>query len=276
VPELPEVETVARLIRPELVNRRVEAAAVTWPRTLGGVSVPRFRTRVVGARFERVWRRGKYIVMDFADDRGCIVGHLRMTGRMQVDGPGDEVNRFTKVSLTLDDGNVFRFIDVRKFGRFVWAPHPEDVLPPLGPEPLDKQFTADWFRQALGQRRRALKPLLLDQSFVAGLGNIYVDEALHAARLHPLRTSDTLNRAAATRLHEAIRVILAEAIEREGSSFDTFYRTPEGQPGAYQEQFGVYGRTGMPCPNCGRAIKRIVVGQRGTHLCTNCQRRPRS
>ena len=276
VPELPEVETVARMIRPGLVGRRVNRVEVSWTRTLGGVSVRHFRDKLVGARFERVRRRGKYIVMELADGRGCIVGHLRMTGRMQVDAPTDEANRFTKVSLTLDNDTVFRFIDVRKFGRFVWAPTANEVIPPLGPEPLSGEFTAEWFRNALRSRRRALKPLLLDQGFVAGIGNIYCDEALHAARLHPLRKSDTVRRPAADRLHAAIRAILEEAIEREGSSFDGFYRTPEGQPGAYQDQFHVYGRTGKPCPRCERAIRRIVVGQRGTHLCPTCQRAPRA
>jgi len=274
VPELPEVETVARLIRPHLVGRRVKDASVTWPRTLGKVSTAGFRKGVTGTTIQRVWRRGKYIVIDL-EPRRFLVGHLRMTGRMQVRAAGTDPSRHVKVSLDLDDGSVFEFIDVRKFGRLVLADNPEDVFPSLGPEPLSDAFTAEWFRAALKQRQRALKPLLLDQSFVAGLGNIYVDESLHAAKLHPLRRSNQLKRPAAVALHAAIRRILAEAIEREGSSFDTFYRTPEGQPGAYQEQFAVYGRTGKPCPRCGTTIRRLVVGQRGTHVCARCQRAPR-
>ena len=146
----------------------------------------------------------------------------------------------------------------------------------LGPEPLEDGFTAESFRRALLARRRVLKPLLLDQSFLAGLGNIYVDEALHRAGLHPLRRSDKLPKRATDRLHAEIRATLTEAIEREGSSFDAFYRTPEGQPGSYQHQFRVYGRAGQPCRTCGRPIRKLVVAQRGTHVCTHCQRAPRS
>ena len=125
------------------------------------------------------------------------------------------------------------------------------------------------------RRRRMLKPLLLDQQFLAGLGNIYVDEVLHRARLHPLRRSDTVGRARAAALHRAVRAVLQAAIEHQGSSFDAFYRTPEGQPGSYQHQFRVYGRDGKPCPRCGRTIRKSVVGQRGTHTCPRCQPRPR-
>jgi formamidopyrimidine-DNA glycosylase len=275
VPELPEVETVARLIRPRLVGRRIRRARVEWTRTLGGVSKARFLRGTEGRGIARVWRRAKYIVMDL-EPAGCIVGHLRMTGRMQVRAPDAERSPYARVSFDLDDGSVFEFIDVRKFGRLVLADEPGQVLPALGPEPLSDAFSGEWFRAALRKRKRALKPLLLDQSFVAGLGNIYVDEALFTAKLHPLRRADTVDARATKRLHGAIREILEDAIEREGSSFDRFYRTPEGQPGEYQSQFRVYGRTGNPCRRCGRAIKRIVVGQRGTHICTNCQRKPRT
>ncbi len=130
-------------------------------------------------------------------------------------------------------------------------------------------------RRELRARRRMLKPLLLDQSFVAGLGNIYVDEALHRTGLHPLRRSDRVPPAAADRLVDEIRATLEEAVEREGSSFDAFYRTPEGQPGSYQHQFRVYGRDGKPCRTCGRVVRKIVVAQRGTHYCTRCQPAPR-
>jgi len=275
MPELPEVETVARLIRPRLLGRSVVDARIDWPRSVGTMSTARFRKGVAGAAIDRVWRRGKYIVIDLGPGQ-CLVGHLRMTGRMQVREAGSDPSPYVKVALDLDDGSVFEFIDVRKFGRLILAARPEEVFPRLGPEPLSDEFTAAWFRAALRTRQRALKPLLLDQSFLAGLGNIYVDEALHAAKLHPLRRADRLAAKAADELHAAIRRILEEAIEREGSSFDAFYRTPEGQPGAYQHQFQVYGRAGKPCRRCGATVRRLVVGQRGTHVCPRCQRTPRT
>lgn len=278
MPELPEVETVVRLIRPALVGRRIEGTRVGWTRTLGGASRRAFERGVVGARFARVWRRGKYVVMDLergGDGAGCLVGHLRMTGRMHVEPPETDPGEYVRVALDLDNGRQFRFVDVRKFGRLVHAARPEDVFAELGPEPLSDEFTADRFRAGLRGKRRMLKPLLLDQAFVAGLGNIYVDESLHAAGLHPLRLSHRVPGPAADRLHAAIRTTLEAAIEREGSSFDAFYRTPEGRPGSYQDQFRVYGRDGLPCRTCGRTIRRIVVGQRGTHLCTRCQPAPR-
>lgn len=277
MPELPEVETVARLIRPGLEGRAVRAADVRWARTVGG-SAAAFRRAVVGARIARVWRRGKYVVLDLRRGRepaGCLVGHLRMTGRMHVEPRGTDPGPYGRVRLELDDGRDFHFVDVRKFGRLVFARRAEDVVGDLGPEPLGGDFTPEWLAAALRSRDRLLKPLLLDQEFVAGLGNIYVDESLFEARLHPLRSSARLTRADAGRLCAAVRGILAEAIRREGSSFDAFYRTPTGQPGSYQHQFKVYGRTGEPCRRCGRAVVRIVVGQRGTHLCTRCQPAPR-
>jgi formamidopyrimidine-DNA glycosylase len=167
------------------------------------------------------------------------------------------------------------FIDPRKFGRLRHTTELEAALPELGPEPLGSEFTPEWLAGALRGRARRLKPLLLDQAFLAGLGNIYVDEVLHLSRLHPLRHAAGLRRPAAERLHGAIQSTLAAAIAREGSSFDAFYRTPEGRPGSYQDQFRVYGRTGRPCPTCGTAVARLVVGQRGTHVCPRCQPRPR-
>jgi len=278
VPELPEVETVARLIRPALVGRRIRGARVRWPRSVGEAGPARFGRAVRGAEVERVWRRGKYLLFALARagrPAGVLVGHLRMTGRLHVEPAGRDPGPYARVSLALDDGRVLHFVDVRKFGRLEHAARPADRLPPLGPEPLGDEFTREWLAAALRSRRRLLKPLLLDQAFVAGLGNIYVDEALFRARLHPLRRSDALGRPAVAALHAEIRATLREAIEREGSSFDAFYRTPEGKPGSYQHQFQVYGRDGEPCRRCGRTIGKIVVGQRGTHLCRRCQPAPR-
>lgn len=276
MPELPEVETVARLVRPRLVGRTIEDVDVSWPRTLGGATRPAFARAVVGARIGRVWRRAKYIVFDLERDGeldGWLVGHLRMTGRMHVEAPGWDAGPYRRASLALDDGRVFHFIDVRKFGRLVFTGDLGACFAGLGPEPLEHEFTSEVFCAALRSRRRLLKPLLLDQSFVAGLGNIYVDEALHRARLHPLARSERVPRVRAVELHAQIQAVLSEAIEREGSSFDTFYRTPEGKPGDYQHQFQVYGRDGQACHTCGREIVKLVVGQRGTHVCPGCQGR---
>ena len=279
MPELPEVETVRRLVRPSLLGRRIESVRVEWLRTLAGDSVRRFRKAVVGARVCEVRRRAKYIVLELERDghaQGGIVVHLRMTGRLHVDRADEEMRPYTRVACRLDDDNELRFVDVRKFGRFRYAADPQELFCDLGPEPLGSAFQPQSFHDALHSRKRLLKPLLLDQSFLAGLGNIYVDETLHRTRLHPLVRSDRIRRPKAQELHAAIRSTLKEAIAREGSSFDTFYRTPEGQPGSYQDQFRVYGRTGQPCPVCGATIRRLVVGQRGTHVCPRCQRKPRA
>ncbi len=278
MPELPEVETVARLVRPKLEGRRLGAAIVHWPRTVGDAGPDAFTRNVEGARVARVWRRAKYVVCDL-ERRGRPAGHLsihlRMTGRLHVEPAAAEPSPYARVEVPLDRGGVLRFVDVRKFGRFEYRPTLDGVFDHLGPEPLGDEWDAARFARELRARSRQLKPLLLDQSFLAGLGNIYVDEALHRAGLHPLRRSDRVPAARARRLHDEIRATLAEAIEREGSSFDTFYRTPEGQPGSYQHQFRVYGRQGKPCRTCGRTLVKIVVGQRGTHLCTRCQPAPR-
>ena len=276
MPELPEVETITRLIRPRLEGRRIEGCEVRWTRTLGGLSRPAFAKAVVGSRLVRVYRRGKFFVADLEREgsaTGAIVGHLRMTGRVHVEPNGFDPGPYLKVQLALDDGTSFYFVDVRKFARLWYAREPADVLGPLGPEPLSAEFTADWLHAHLHSRRRAMKPLLLDQDFLAGLGNIYVDESLFRAGIHPLARSDRITRGRASRLHAAIRETLTEAIAREGSSFDVFYRTPEGNPGSFQDEFRVYGRKGKPCVACGAPIRRIVVGQRGTHFCPACQRR---
>ena len=278
MPELPEVETVRRQLEPVLVGREITGSRVSWARTLGGATRRQFASAVEGSRVTAVRRRGKYLIFDLARDAGpagVLVGHLRMSGRMHVVSPDAPAARWCRVELHLADGNTFQFVDVRKFGRLVHADHETDVLPALGPEPLGPDFTATWFAKALKGRRRRLKSLLLDQAFVAGLGNIYVDESLFEARLHPLRRADRVPQARAVALYEAIRETLDAAIAREGSSFDAFYRTPEGQPGSYQAQFKVYGRAGRPCRRCGRTLRRLVVDQRGTHVCTRCQPAPR-
>lgn len=275
MPELPEVETIVRQIRPGLVGRRVTGVRVLWARSVARPSVARFRAGLVGRKVDELFRRGKYFVARLSDVDGVssfLVGHLRMSGRLYLGAEREPP--YTRVALDLDDGHTLAFSDVRKFGRLALSARPEEAMPALGPEPFDPAVDARWLARELRGRRRALKPLLLDQSFLAGLGNIYVDESLHRARLHPLQRSDRAASKAAALL-DAIRAVLVAAIEAEGSSFDVFYRTPEGQPGAFQDEFLVYGRDGRPCRTCGATIVKIVVGQRGTHFCRRCQPTPR-
>ena len=285
MPELPEVETMARLIAPHVQARTIVRVEAPWERSLGGDSLAEFAGAVVGTRITAVSRRAKYIVMALTSEgrekpreaaaAGAILIHLRMTGRLYVKPAQEGLGPYTRVALELDDGHLLHFDDVRKFGRFTYSRDPAQTLAHLGPEPLGDALTDSLFSRTLRARKRKLKPLLLDQEFIAGLGNIYVDEALHRARLHPLRQAESVRPAQAKALVQAIRSILREAIKREGSSFDTFYRTPEGQPGSYQDQFHVYGRVGKGCRTCGAEIQKLVVGQRGTHICPRCQPAPR-
>ena len=278
MPELPEVETVARQIAPHVRGRCITGVRVLWERTLGGSTRRAFGRRVRGLTIDRVGRRGKHVVLETSRGgraAGALVVHLRMTGRLVPGEPPARIGPHTRAVLALDDGTALRFDDPRKFGRMTFAPDPAEFFAHVGVEPLGEAFTGAWLAQALRSRHRALKPLLLDQSIVAGLGNIYVDEALHRAGLHPERSSEQVPREQALRLHRAIRSLLRRAIERQGTSFDAAYRTPDGAPGAYQDRLRVYGREGEPCLGCGRAVRRIVVGQRGTHLCTRCQPAPR-
>jgi formamidopyrimidine-DNA glycosylase len=273
MPELPEVETVVRILRPRLEGRTITGAKVRWRRTVGARD---FERKVIGARVVRVWRRAKYIVADLerkSQPAGSIVGHLRMTGMLHVQPKAYERGTHDRVELSLDNGKVLHFTDPRKFGRLQFHADPKRLLSDLGPEPLSDEFTPEWLFDSLRARRRLLKPLLLDQSFIAGLGNIYVDESLHRAGLHPLARSGRITRASAGKLRDAIRAVLAEAIAREGSSFDAWYRTPDGNAGSFQDEFRVYGREGEACMKCDAPIQRIVVGQRGTHFCPKCQPR---
>jgi formamidopyrimidine-DNA glycosylase len=275
MPELPEVETVARLIRPHVVGRTITQVGVAWARSVGGKPAL-FARGARGARIRGLSRRAKFLRFDLergGAPAGALLCHLRMTGRLHVEATSRARDAYARVWLALDDGRTLHFDDVRKFGRFTYTADPERELADLGPEPLEPGFDGDWLAEALKQRRRALKPLLLDQTFLAGLGNIYVDESLHRAGLHPLRPSHRVAPPEAARLAREIRAVLAAAVAREGSSFDAFYRTPEGKPGGFQDEFRVYDRAGEPCTTCATPIRRIVVGQRGTHLCPLCQPR---
>ena len=283
MPELPEVETVARDLRGLVLGATISGARCYWDRTLRNVTPEAFATGVTGRRIEAVGRRAKLIVVELSGDVALTI-HLKMTGQLFVVPADQPEDGYIRLVLGLADGRELRFRDIRKFGKIglyrrdeatgelFSEPGGTGVFATTGPEPLDEAFTLKAFRARLRSRKGRLKPLLLDQTFIAGIGNIYADEALWSARLHPLRSARSLRPADERRLYLGIRRILAEAVERRGSSVDD-YTAPDGD-GTMQERLLVYQRAGEPCRRCGRLIRRIVVGGRATHFCSWCQRLP--
>lgn len=264
MPELPEVETILRALKPRVVGRRVLRFEATWPRQILP-SLDQVRARLVGRAVRSAGRRGKQLVFSLDDGTHLLV-HLRMSGRFEWRQPGESDPRHVRAELVLDDGETLLFCDARKFGRLRHVDDLEAATASLGPEPLEDGFTVELLAERLAPRHRLLKPLLLDQSFVAGLGNIYTDEALFRAGLHPERLASDLTADEVGRLHEAIRNVLELGIEQCGTSLDWIY------PGGHmQDYLQVYGRRGERCPRCGEWLRRIVVGQRSTHLCLRCQ-----
>lgn len=273
MPELPEVETVARDLRGLVTGATITGALVTWPRTIRSHDPESFAAAVAGRRVEAVGRRGKQLVVDLSGDAALTI-HLKMTGQLFVVPVGGSADPYVRATLWLDDGREIRFRDIRKFGRIGFYTGVPEPLADLGAEPLDEEFRLADFRRLIRGRRGRLKSLLLDQTFLAGVGNIYADEALWRARLHPLRSAASLRPPDERRLYLELRTVLAEAIERRGSSIDD-YTAPEGD-GSMQERLVVYQRAGEPCLRCGRPIRRVVVGGRATHFCSWCQRLPSS
>ncbi len=279
MPELPEVETIARALREggrngdPILGVSICRAHLLWPRTLAIPDPAHFLARLPGQQIQAINRRGKFLVLALSLDYLLI--HLRMSGDLRVEpqsGPGGDPLPFEqhdRLVIDLRDSRQdlrLAFNDPRKFGRVWMVPDPQQILGGLGPEPLDPYFTADELFRRLQSVRRQMKPLMLDQSFLAGLGNIYTDEALHLARIHPLRISASLSLEEAGHLWESIRKVLEEGIRRNGASIDWVYRG-----GEFQNAFQVYQRTGQPCLQCGTPVEKISVGQRGTHFCPVCQ-----
>ena len=285
MPELPEVETVARDLRPRLVGATIVGARCSWARTLRTHDPIAFADAVSGRTVLAVGRRAKLVVIALSGDAALTI-HLKMTGQLFVVPIGTVEDPYVRLALELADGREVHFRDIRKFGKVgLYGRDPVTgelvaevggaaVFAGIGPEPLDDEFTLRAFRRRLRRRTGRLKPLLLDQSFVAGVGNIYADESLWRARLHPLRSAASLRPPDERRLYEAVRGVLSEAVERRGSSIDD-YTAPDGD-GSMQDRLDVYQRTGEPCRRCGRPIKRIIIGARSTHFCSWCQRLSRA
>ena len=298
MPELPEVETVARDLQRWIAGATIREATIHWERTIRHPQPPeRFAAEIAGATVRRVTRRAKTVLVHLEDGRVMTVA-LRMTGALIVAPPGAPDDPYARVVFHLADGRELRYRDMRKFGRIGLWPggglrsvgagsgarsrkvaegrgrfRIGEVFSGHGPEPLSRRFTAERLAERLARRTVRLKTLLLDQSFIAGVGNIYADEALWRARLHPLRPADSLSDAEVRRLHRAVRQVLREGIANRGASFSD-YVGADGQPGANAERLAVYRRTDEPCLRCGSRVERIVVGQRSTHYCPRCQPAP--
>ena len=271
MPELPEVETIVCELRPLVVGRTVTEVRVAWPGSIAGSTPEEFATRLLGQRIAGLTRRGKFLVFRLASGE-LLLTHLRMTGRLLLRQSAAPEDRFTKVVIGLEGDEELRFTDIRKFGRLQLLSAEETGSPisHLGPEPLGDEFCAEDLHRALGKRGGPLKSLLLNQTLLAGVGNIYADEALFLAGLHPRRRPDSLSGEDWQRLHEGVRCALAEGIKDRGTTFSDF-RDGRGRPGSHQESLNVYRRAGQACPRCGATIERTVVSGRGTHCCPRCQ-----
>lgn len=272
MPELPEVETVVQAIRPDLVGHIIQSAWMDWPNCLQTPDPATFLARIQHQQIRAVTRRAKYIVIQLAHD--WLLIHLKMSGRLYVIADNQQVRDDTWVHFRfqLENGHQLRFSDARKFGRVYLTSDLDSIVGGLGPEPLEESFTATVFAKAFARHKGTIKPLLLNQTFVAGVGNIYADEALHYAHIAPLRRAESLQPPEIERLHEGIRHVLAKGIQRQGATIG-WYRQPNGNQGTMQDHFLAYDREGQICLTCGQGpIIKIVVGQRGTHYCPHCQK----
>lgn len=281
MPELPEVETVARRLRsgqPALLGRTITAVEVAWRRTVATPIVERFSADLVGRQVSAIRRHGKVIMIETKNvedrdqntekagrsDLKFLLVHLRMSGRLDVLPRSQAFTPHARVVCLLDQDLALCFDDTRKFGRMWLVDDPNEVIGDLGPDALEMR-QIDFVTQ-LRSKKGLLKPVLLDQHLIAGVGNIYADESLHRAGLHPQRPANSLSAAEAVRLHGIVQAVLHEGIQANGASFDWVY--PGGN---FQNNFRVYGQTGKPCDQCGAPIQRLIVGQRSTHFCAVCQ-----
>jgi formamidopyrimidine-DNA glycosylase len=270
VPELPEVETIrlglctATDTHPSILGMVFRDAAILWYRSLAYPVEEKFHERIRGQSIMNIRRRGKYFIFSLSED--FLLVHLKMSGDLYLQPVNMVPSAHSRVIFNFEGDWRLVFDDPRKFGRIWLVDDPQTIIGALGPEPLDPDFNAADLYRRLHSSNRMLKPLLMDQTFLAGLGNIYTDEALHLGRLHPMKKSSSITQEETTRLWEAIRAILMEGIRRNGASIDWVYRG-----GNFQNFFRVYGRADQACPECGTPILRMVVSQRGTYICPFCQ-----
>lgn len=273
MPELPEVETVKRILAPQLCGRRITAVQLLRPEVVAHPDAQRFAAALTGKKMLEMDRRGKFLLL-MLEGGGRLILHLRMTGQLLVTPPDHPKEKHTHLVLELDDSHELRYIDVRRFGRFWLLEAGEEDrysgIERLGPEPLGPAFCAGYLQEALQSRRRAIKECLLDQSVVAGIGNIYADEILFAARIHPARAACTLGQEEWRRLAEAIPHILRQGIENDRLTPEQ-YLALQGREYRDVPSFAMYGREGQPCPCCGTPVERIILSGRSSCYCPRCQ-----
>ncbi len=269
MPELPEVETIKNELLPYVLGRKIRDVDISWEKMVRWPSVPEFRARVTGQIILNLSRRGKYLFFHLGSGEKLVM-HMKMTGSLLIDPPDE---KFIRAVFRLDNGMRICFRDPRKFGVMWLAGDESAVAEKLGPEPLDKGFTKATLVAILRNRKAPVKPVILDQSVIAGIGNMYADEAIFEAKIHPERSAGSLSDAEITRLYRAIRRVLRAAIKSKGASVQNYYR-PDGDIGSAHDEFRVAHGTGKDCPRCGTPIKRIVVRGRGTYLCPKCQPEP--
>lgn len=275
MPELPEVETVRRSLLPVVLEKPIEKVEIPYPRILQHITVQDFQAQLLGRRFLDLTRRGKYLIFDLEGELE-LVAHLRMTGRL-IYYSDSAIGRAKHTSAIFSFGSLgeLRFEDVRKFGTLDLVKEGEydqiKGLKELGVEPLSKEFTWQLLAEMTKDRSAKIKGLLLDQSKIAGLGNIYVDESLFLAKIHPERTAQSLKQVEIKRLHRAIQEVLAEAIEGQGTTLRD-YRTGYGREGSFQNKLQIYGKKGEKCPRCGVDLEHKKVAGRTSHYCPACQR----
>jgi formamidopyrimidine-DNA glycosylase len=265
MPELPEVETYVRSLRAGLLGRTITGLTVKWPRSIK-TPLKKIRGSLPGSKIIGIERRGKYILIQL-DPASWLVIHLKMSGRLAIHPRSEPADRHAHTIFHLDGDEDFRFRDIRKFGRVYFVENHESVTGSLGPEPLSEEFTPACFLSMLRRRKGRLKPLLLKQEFIAGIGNIYSDEICFEAKLDPRRKVEGLSDREISRLHQAIRGVLDRGIASQGASLDEVYAG-----GSFQNEVAVYRRTGEPCAACGALIERIICAGRSTHFCPRCQR----
>lgn len=269
MPELPEVETIKNELLPHIVGQRITGVTLFWDGIVRQPSVEEFCSRLIGQKISGLSRRGKYLMFSLTTDEVLII-HLKMTGSLLLKPLSDEPDKFIRAIIHLDEETGLYFRDPRKLGVMWLVEDTDSIVGKLGPEPLEAGFTPQILAQRLHNRTAPIKALLCDQGFIAGIGNMYADEALFATKIHPLRPGGSLTEDEIDRLQNAIQQVLRSAISNKGASVDTYFR-PNGKLGTAHFHFQVAHRGGQPCPTCGTPIARLPIRNRGSYFCPKCQ-----